>query len=225
MSVAPHKAPSSVQRAVHELRRLIFAGELAAGSDHLEAELAARLDMSRTPLREAALILENQGLVVMRPRRGLRILPVSPDDMREVYEVLTELESLAAARAARAGHDAGALTPLGQAISDMDAALDVGDREAWAAADEAFHAALVDLGGNARVRSIVAMMADQVRRARAATLYLRPMPRRSNDDHRAVFAAIAAGDAETARRRHRAHRLQAMELLVEILDRHRLRNL
>lgn len=106
------KALSNTQRAVRDLRRMILTGELAAGTDHLETELAEQLGMSRTPVREAALMLESKGLLEMRPRKGVRILPVSPDDMREIYDILTELESLAAERAAEAGFSEQDLQPL-----------------------------------------------------------------------------------------------------------------
>ncbi|MEL7133859.1 MAG: winged helix-turn-helix domain-containing protein, partial [Pseudomonadota bacterium] len=66
-------ATTNVERAVSALRRMIFSGELPPGSDHLETELADTLGMSRTPVREAALILQAQGLVELRPRRGIRI--------------------------------------------------------------------------------------------------------------------------------------------------------
>ncbi|MSU88876.1 FCD domain-containing protein [Rhodobacteraceae bacterium 2CG4] len=216
---------SNTGRAAAELRRMIFSGEMAAGSDHLESELAARLGMSRTPVREATLMLQEQGLLQVRPRKGVRIRPVSPDDMREIYEVLTEMESLAAERAARARPGAAALAALGEAIAEMERALDRGDREAWAEADDRFHAELVRLGGNSRVSGIVARMADQVRRARSVTLHMRPLPVQSNTDHRRVLEAIRAGDAGAARRLHRAHRTAAGEMLVALLERHRLRQL
>ncbi|WP_245824514.1 GntR family transcriptional regulator [Pseudoruegeria aquimaris] len=227
MSVAaqPGKPPSNTQRALQELRRMIFTGELSGGSDHLESELAERLGMSRTPVREAALTLESQGLLEMRPRKGVRILPVSPEDMHEIYEVLTELESLAAERAARSRPGADDLAQLEAAISDMDAALAAEDREAWAAADDRFHSELVRLGGNRRAAAIVAMMGDQVRRAKASTLYIRPLPTQSNSDHREVLDAIRRGDAEAARRLHRAHRERAREMIVNLLERHRLSSL
>ena len=114
----------------------IFSGELAAGSDHLESELAGLLDMSRTPVREAVLTLESQGLLELRPRKGVRILPLSPEDMAEIYNVLTELESHAAERAAASGYDETELAPLAQAIDDMDAAIAATDLDAWAAADD-----------------------------------------------------------------------------------------
>lgn len=218
-------AASNTQRAADEMRRLIFRGDLAAGSDHLETELAERFGMSRTPVREAALILEAQGLVAVRPRRGVRILPVSPDDMAEIYDVLTELESHAAGRAAAIGHSETELAGMARAIDDMDQALARQDRDAWAEADDRFHTELVRLGGNRRIQSIVAMMSDQVRRARSMTLYLRPLPRQSNEDHRAVLAAIRKGAAYAAQSVHRAHRERAKEMLVALLRNHRLHQL
>lgn len=216
---------SNTQRAVEELRRLIFNGELGAGSDHLESELADRLGMSRTPVREAALTLEAQGLVEMRPRKGLRVLAISPDDMREIYDVLTELESLSAENAARLGYSDADLGHLATAIDEMEEALATNDLEAWAAADDAFHAELVRLGKNSRVQTIASMMVDQVRRARAMTLRVRPLPVKSNEDHRGVFDAIRAGDAAEARRIHYAHRTHAKTMLLGILEKYRFLHL
>ena len=211
--------------AVDQLRTLIFDGDLAAGSDHLEGDLAQRLGLSRTPVREALLTLETQGLVEIRPRKGVRIRPISPQDMAEIYDVLTELESLAAYDAARAGLDTNALLPLVQAIAQMETALRNGSPLEWAKADDEFHRELVRLGGNSRVIDIVAVMSDQVRRARLATLYVRPAPTQSNVDHRGVYDAIARGDGDGARMLHRAHRLAAKDMLIELLNRHPLQTL
>lgn len=219
------KPMSNSQRAVQELRRLIFSGELGAGSDHLESELAERLGMSRTPVREAALTLAAQGLVEMRPRKGVRILALSPADMRDIYDVLTELESLSAENAARMGYSERELAALGKAINDMDSALAGEDLEAWAIADDQFHSELVRLGKNSRVQAIAAMMVDQVRRARAMTLQFRPLPLKSNEDHRGVLEAIRAGDADEARQIHYAHRTHAKDMLLGILEKYRLLHL
>ncbi|THH35136.1 GntR family transcriptional regulator [Aliishimia ponticola] len=221
----PDKSPSNSQRAIHELRARIFSGELAAGSDHLESELADMLQMSRTPVREAVLTLEGQGLLELRPRKGVRILPLSPEDMSEIYDVLTELESHAAERAATARYAESDLQALAQAIADMEAALDASDLEAWADADTRFHTELVRLGGNTRIQSIVGMMSDQVRRARMTTLFMRPVPTKSNEDHRRVYQAIRDGDAVTARECHRKHRQDAKKILVDLLAKLRLRYL
>ena len=216
---------SNTQRAVDEMRQMIFRGDLGPGSNHLEGELAERLGMSRTPVREAALPLEAQGLVSVRPRKGVRVLPVSPQDMRDVYDVLTEPESLAAENAARQGYSRHDLRALADTIAAMDDALFCDDRQAWADADDAFHRELVRLGRNKRVQSIVAMMEDQVRRAKQITLNMRPLPSQSNQDHRDVLGAIAAQDPTSARRIHRRHREVAREMLLHLLETHQLRHL
>ncbi|TDT77412.1 GntR family transcriptional regulator [Litoreibacter halocynthiae] len=208
---------SQTEQALSRLREMVFSGELAAGSNHFEADLADRLGMSRTPVREAALTMKAQGLVDVQPRRGVRVCPISAEDMADIYDVLCELESLAAARAAERGYTANDLQIAQNCIDAMDAALTDNDRTAWAEADDRFHAELVRLGGNARVIEIVARYTDQVRRARMMTLPLRPLPVKSNEDHRAVLDAIQIGDAARARDLHRAHRNAARSLLTGLI--------
>lgn len=209
---------SQTKRAVEDLRSLIFSGELPAGTDHLEVELADRLSMSRTPVREAARVLEAQGLLEVRPRKGVRILSLSADDMNEIYVVLTELESLAAGLAARGKYDKQALKHLLRAVVDMEAALKRVDREAWAEADSEFHDELVRLAGNSRMAAIISNFNDQVRRARTFTLHLRPLPLKSNEEHRSLYEAIARGDEKGARRIHWHHRENARKMLIAILE-------
>jgi DNA-binding GntR family transcriptional regulator len=215
------KQVSNTQRALSELRRMIFDGDLPAGSDHLESALADRLGMSRTPVREAALTLNGQGLVALRPRKGVHILPVSPDDMREIYDVLTELESLAARAAADRKPGDTELAPLANSMRDMQDALDRCALKDWALADDRFHTELVRLGGNSRVLTIFEMMNDQVRRARAMTLFMRPLPVQSNNDHRDILNAIRAGNGDKAAAVHRAHRQNAKEMIVRLLETHK----
>ena len=216
---------TNVERAMTALRQMIFSGELPPGSDHMETELADKLNMSRTPLREAALMLQALGLGELRPRRGIRISPVSPQYMSDIYDILTELESLAAARAAEAGYSASDLETLAKAIADMDAALADEDLRAWAEADDRFHRELVRLGRNARLSMIVSVMRDQVRRARATTLFIRPKPAQSNADHRTVYQAIAEGDAEAAHQAQHTHRRAARDMLVALLEKHQFHGL
>ncbi|WDR04522.1 GntR family transcriptional regulator [Devosia rhodophyticola] len=211
---------SQTERAVTELKRKIMSNELAPGSNHLEGELAALLGLSRTPVREAMLMLEAHGLVEVRPRHGMRVLPISAADMEEIYQILTELESLAAYDLAARRPAIEELAPMRQAVDDMEVALGSDDRVAWAEADNHFHEALVDLAGNRRLKSIVSTYSDQAHRARMITLHMRPKPSKSNEDHRALLKAIEAGDAETARQIHRNHRLRAKGLMLDLLRKH-----
>lgn len=214
------KPQSQTQRAVSELKRMIVSSELPAGSSHLETELAEMLGMSRTPVREATLMLEAQGLVEVRPRRGVRILSISPDDMEEIYQILTELECLAAERVAERCDNPKMLEPLREASRRMESALEADNREAWAKADEDFHGRLLDLSGSERLKSVIANFNDQVRRARALTLYIRPAPQKSNADHLALIDALEKRDAPLARRIHRDHRIAAKSLMISLLRKH-----
>ena len=222
MTLDAERTRSNSSIAVDMLRDLIFSGELAAGTDHLESELAEVLGMSRTPVREAVVLLEAQGLLEVRPRKGVRIKRVSPEDMAEIYDILTELESLAAETAAKAGYTEQELSGMKQALDAMDEAIALHNREAWAIADDNFHQELVSLGKNVRLQAIATMMSDQVRRARLVTLYIRPEPTKSNSDHRAVYDAILQGDAAAARAVHHEHRAHAKQVILELLRRHRL---
>ena len=210
---------SSAERAYRALKKLILGNELPAGSQLLEQEAAERLGMSRTPVREAMIRLEKDGMVEVRPRHGMRVLPVSPDDMREIYQVLTALESAAAEAVARSGVTPAELASLRAQVAEMEKALDRDDLDGWADADKRFHRLLVTLTGNQRLQQMVSQLDEQAHRARVVTLRLRPKPVNSVRDHARLVAAIARRDAESARRIHHDHRTRAGEMLVGLLDR------
>ena len=203
--------------AYNEIRRRILDNEMPAGTMMLEQELAAILDMSRTPVREALIRLANEGMVEVRPRHGMRVLPVSADDMEEIYEVLTALEASAAASVAETGLSPEEIGALRAAVNDMDKALEADDLQTWAQADERFHATLIEASRNRRLRELVYQFWDQTYRVRMLTLRLRPKPEASNRDHLALVEAIESRNSEEAARIHREHRVRAGKILVDIL--------
>ena len=87
---------SLVDAAYEQIRRRILDNAWPPGHRALEQEVALALGMSRTPVREALMRLQAEGLVEVIPRHGMRVLPVSPNDMREIYQILTALECMAA---------------------------------------------------------------------------------------------------------------------------------
>lgn len=218
---APTPSPEKENQAdiaYRLLKGLILDGALPAGTQLLESEAAARLRMSRTPVREAMVRLRQEGIVEIRPRHGMRVLPISPADMREIYEVLTSLEGTAAALVVRRGITVGELAKLKTAVRAMDAALEAENLQAWAEADELFHSLLVGCCGNGRLARTIGQFQSQAHRARLLTLSLRPKPVTSNRDHEALVRAIESGDPEEARRIHSEHRERAGQLLVGILE-------
>ncbi len=216
---------SMVETAYRAIRAKILDNVWAPGYQALEGVVALELGMSRTPVREALVRLANEGLVEVIPRHGMRVLPVSPADMREIYEILTSLESMAAELVARARPGAAALAPLEKASRDMAKALKRDDLDGWAEADERFHRLLVNMCGNLRLAGIVFNYWDRAHRARMVTLRMRPKPLNSTREHLAIVAAIRSGDAEEAGALFRAHRERASRELTELLQRHRLNQL
>lgn len=211
------RTKSNTIAAMEKLRGLIFSGELAPENNYLESELAERLGMSRTPVREASLMLAGMGLLHIQPRKGVRINGITAHDMSLIYEVLTELECLSVRRAAQAGYNKADLAHLYGCIDAMDAAIAKDDRQAWAINDEAFHDELVRLGDNLHANQIVRQYNDRVRHARNLTLDIRPLPVQSNQDHRAVCEAIFRGNVKEAEEVHRTHRAYARVMLTDLL--------
>jgi DNA-binding GntR family transcriptional regulator len=215
-------APSLVDAAHEQIRRRILDNLWPPGHRALEQEVALALGMSRTPVREALVRLQAEGLVEVVPRHGMHVLPVSPTDMREIYEVLTALECMAAELLARRRPSDAELAPLEAATAAMDRALAADDLDAWARADEAFHAELVALAGNRHLQATVMNHWDRAHRARLFSLRLRPKPEHSTREHMELLAHLRAGDAEGAARHYRAHRERASGELLLIFERYRL---
>jgi DNA-binding GntR family transcriptional regulator len=221
---APRAAPglSLVDAAHAEIRQRILDNVWPPGHRALEQEVALALGMSRTPVREALMRLAGEGLVEVVPRHGMRVLPVSPADMQEIYQILTALECMAAELLARRLPAKAELKPLVDATAAMDRALKAEDLDAWAAADERFHAQLVALAGNRQLEATVQNYWDRAHRARMFTLRLRPKPVNSTQEHRQMLERISAGDAEGAARVTRAHRERASRELVALFERYKL---
>ncbi len=213
------------ERAYRAIKKRILENQFPAGTIMLEQELAALLEMSRTPVREAMVRLAREGMIDIRPRHGMRVLPVSADDMRDIYEILTALESEAAAQIARDGTTPSRLKALRGALALMDTALEADDLDAWARADDRFHRLILESCRNNRLKAIIEQFWDQSHRVRILTLRLRPTPSGSNNDHRILVDAIERRDPETARRIHHEHRAKNGRTLVEILERHGLSQL
>ena len=211
-----------VDAAYEQVRRRILDNIWPPGHRALEQEVALALGMSRTPVREALMRLQNEGLIEVIPRHGLRVLPVSPTDMGEIYQILTALECMAAELLARRQPSAQELAPLVAATQAMDTALAADDLDAWAAADERFHAQLVDLAGNRQLQATVLNYWDRAHRARMFTLRLRPKPVNSTQEHMQMVQRLQAGDSAGAAAVTRAHRERASRELVAIFEHFKL---
>jgi len=216
---------SLTDEAYARLKKEILENRMPPGFQALEQDLAKRLNMSRTPVREALIRLQEEGLVEVVSRRGMRVLPLSPSDMQEIYEVLTCIEAEAAAMLARRNPDPNELSDLVGAITDMENALGKDDLEAWADADNRYHRELVGLSKNKRLAHMAGTLMDQAHRVRMFTLRLREKPVRSTAEHRDQISAFLEGRPDKVREIYRKHRECAAAELMIILRQYKLHNL
>lgn len=216
-----------VDEAYDALKGAILANEYPPGHQVSAQELALRFGMSRTPVQEAALRLQQEGLVEILPKRGIRIKALSPEDLAEIYEVVVAIETSAARRIA--GFDAPrrhlAADALMLETNRMAQALAEADHASWGAADAAFHRLLVEHCGNRRFATIMATVNAQWHRARMVTVHLRTNLVASIAEHRAIVEAIRAGQPAEAQAAAEAHRNRVRDELLPLLEKTGLRHL
>jgi DNA-binding GntR family transcriptional regulator len=192
-------------RVYRFVKERILQGSYPGGELLSEGEVAEALEVSRTPVREAFLLLEAEGLMRLYPKRGALVVPVSPDEVRDVMETRLMVEGHAAERVAEAG-DPAAADALRDLCDRQQELLDAGDLAGFVEADREFHHAMVAAGGNAILTRLHDSLRDRQRRMTGAAVRRDPaVTRRYLAEHRAVVEAIAAGDGAAARRELTAH--------------------
>ncbi|MFT8872190.1 MAG: GntR family transcriptional regulator [Sporolactobacillus sp.] len=196
-----------------QLRAMILEGRFAAGKRLVERDIAAQLNVSRTPIREALFRLESQGLVRTVPRKGVVVETVSASRLLDIFDILSALEALSAELSAR--RIDGEKAQLCETwIGRIDTFLS-GTREEAAA----FHLAVChcqySLSGNTRLQSMLADLNDYVQ-AFATAGYRRPgRLELAMTEHRATLAAIRDGKADAAKQAAAEHIERARAAYLE----------
>ena len=181
------------------LKRQVLSLQLEPGASVSEGELAARLGMSKTPVREALARLRRDGLVDSAPRSGHQITPVTVKDARDLFEVRTVLEGEAAAGAARRGSDVEHLRDLDALCGRRYDPGEPGSIADFLEVNTAFHLAVAQLGGNRRLCEHLAQVLEQLERYMHIGLALRLRDEEIAHEHHDLLLAIASGDVEKAR--------------------------
>lgn len=187
------------------LREAILSREFVPGARLDVDELAARLRVSRTPVKDAIAILSAQGLVEVVPRRGTFVRRLTARDISETFDVRSALEVMAAERLAvlRTDRDLTELREALTAITDDDAP---SQDEHWAR-NARFHATLVDLVGSRRLSEIYGGLQAHLQIARLHRRADAWLARRDQEaaEHLAIVEAIEAGDPASAGEHVKAH--------------------
>lgn len=222
---------SSAPGTYARLRTMLVRGELAPGARVGEDGLAARLGVSRTPIREAMRRLQLEGLLVTdgggaRPR--VAVAPLRADEAREVYRAAGALEGMAARAAAELPpHDratlADALRTLDDALGAVLGDRDPGVADRLSALHHAFHARLMEACAGPVTRALLDALRPRLERyewfhgplLRSAGADFAPM----HDEHRAIVDAVRGGGAEALERAVRANWENAAERLAAAIVR------
>ncbi len=202
--------PLLTEQAYQTIRGMVLDLRLLPGQAIAINELAARLGMSRTPVREAMARLCAEGLVERVSGRRLVVAIPTVETMREVYEIIAGIEGQAAKLAAQRA-DEDIIQRMADSVAAQEAALAADDIVAWHQADSCFHDLLLQASGNSRMREVMRIFADYIYRVGLAALRLQPKPYQSVREHAAVVAAIRTHDGELARRLHLAHHQRTVQ--------------
>ena len=197
-----------------ELKMQILKGSIIPGTRMMEVELAEEMGVSRTPIREAIRKLEKEGLVTIEPRRGAYASMISTEDMVEILEVRQDLEGLAAYFAADR-MTKSQMEELKQVSNSYNEAVMQGNMEAMIKHDTRFHHIIVESCRNKILVQMIEQLQELVLRFRY--IYYDNFKRAENmpEEHEAIVAAIAEGDADKARAAADIHIERLKELVIK----------
>jgi DNA-binding GntR family transcriptional regulator len=209
--------------AYDHLREQILSGKLDFGAPLRQEEIAARLGISRLPVREALRRLDAEGLAVLRPRRGYVVASLNRGEIEEVFEIQTMLEERAGyiATQRRTADDIEAVEACLARLDELAgrARLDV---TAFGRANQAFHERLFASSGLSYYPRVLMMLRNSVERyARMGASMLGDLTN-SQREHRRIEKAFRAGDATEVARLCRLHRENTCRRLLKLIDQHRI---
>jgi GntR family transcriptional regulator, vanillate catabolism transcriptional regulator len=214
-----------VDQVTHVLREMILSHKIPAGSRLVQTELADRLGVSRTPLREAIRVLEQDGLLrVSDGNRTVEVVSFSGDDLVQLYEIREVIDGLAARLLARRGLGVEADKEISDHLRIMSKSVLPLKGEAFFTAHTGFHSAILIHSGNARlrgelqlVRMTAASLRDefprQLRTGGGAANEAKAKAALAIAKHEAIYDAIRRGDEDLAEQVARYHIRQSFDLI------------
>lgn len=206
------------QAAAERLRTLIIEGALAPGARLNERELSEQLGVSRTPLREAFRLLAAEGLLVQLPNRGVQVVALSPDDVRDAFEVMASLEGLAGELAARRVRDDD-IADLEAMQADLEKAHRARDLAGYYRTNRAIHDRIGAIAGNALLAQTCRSLNARLHALRFRSNLNSAKWARAVAEHRSMITALAGRDGAALRDLLVRHLHAKLEAVLEEMDR------
>ncbi|MFD7289726.1 GntR family transcriptional regulator [Streptomyces sp. NPDC059863] len=201
---APVKRPPAADRVYSHIKEAVLDRRFEGGTLLTEGELAEAVGVSRTPVREALLKLEVEGLIKLYPKKGALVLAVSAQEIADVVETRLLVEEFAVRKAVPAS--ARLIARLEEVLEEQRRLAEDGDLAAVAVADRCFHAEIVRHAGNEILSKLYDQLRDRQLRMGVAVLEAHPDRIAKNiTEHTEMLDAIRRGDADAAAQCVRRH--------------------
>lgn len=198
------------------LREAILKGEIKPGERLMEIHLANMLGVSRTPIREAIRMLEQEGLAVTVPRKGAQVAKMTEKDLQDVLEIREALDNLAVIAACER-KTAEQFDKLKTAMKVFEDATTKSDVRAIVQADEDFHDVIYEMAHNPRLMSIVGNMREQMYRYRYEYLKNTEIYGQLIKEHRGIIEGFEKNDAEYLKKVMHTHLANQIDSVREII--------
>jgi DNA-binding GntR family transcriptional regulator len=216
-SSVPPRHPPAADRVYSHVKQAVLDRRYEGGTLLTEGELAETVGVSRTPVREALLRLEVEGLLKLYPKKGALVLAVSAQEIRDVVETRLLIEEFAVRKAVPAS--SALLGRLAELLDEQRSWAVVGDLAAFTSADRAFHLEIVRSAGNEIMSKLYEQLRDRQLRMGVALLEANPERiTRTLNEHEEVLDALRGGDGEAAAACVRQH-ISRVKVLVRGEDR------
>ena len=209
------RMPRVRKQATHELvaavlREAITTGKLRGNQPLPQDEIAAQLDVSHIPVREALRQLQSEGLVTYQQNRGASVTALTPDEIREIYEIRAILETAAISQACRRLP----AETLARAAQILDEAERTNDPAVWGSLDVEFHELIYALADRPRLHELIAGLLRRVDRYWLSHGLMLRHRAEFEREHRALHEAVVQGDAVAAGSCLGRHLAGASDLLI-----------
>lgn len=194
----PRDYASLSDKVYEHLRDGILEGRYRSGDCLVELKIAEELSVSRTPVREALKQLELEDLVVSQPNRGVIVKGFTNEDFKDIYTIRHLLEGQAAYWAAQRITQAQ-LDQLGEIVELMDLYTRKNDASHLVRLDTMFHEVIYEASSSRTLRHVLASLHQNIHLARQSSLTIPERAPRSLEEHKKIYAALEAHDADAAK--------------------------
>lgn len=209
-----HPAPSLKERVLQSLRREIVSGAIGQGVRLVEQELCSRMQVSRTPLREALRQLEAEGLVVVEPHKGARVSRKSQSELWEHYRIYAAMQGLAAELAAPRLTDEDRLV-LGALQEDLEVPGARADVATWIAKNSDFHRLFIERAQSPTVLELLTRQSQYLSRVWPLGIHAPGVLEATFEQHRRIITLAQTSESSALRDAVEEHFLATGRLLLD----------